>query len=183
MIIFVFMKDLLQNKNRGIYMKKSVIKVITIIFLLIAFDQSIKLYMLIKKPQTNLIYDVLSFSYVENTGSAFGIASGNLLTIMVSNVIILVVIIKFMINQFDRMDRLTKLMLCIVIAGGLSNLSDRIFHGFVVDYIKVNLLSFPIFNLADIYIVVGWIMLIFLTVKYTLKMKKTKNLLQEGGKI
>lgn len=163
-------------------MKKKVIKIIITIFILLVLDQVAKLYMLMEKPQIELFHGFLSLSYVENTGSAFGIASGNLLTVMVSNLIILAIIVKFMINQFDRMDKLTKIILCIVLAGGISNLIDRIAHGFVVDYIKIDLFSFPVFNLADIYIVVGWIMLVFLTAKYTFKMQKTKDSLKEGSK-
>ena len=47
------------------------------------------------------------------------------------------------------------------IAGGISNLIDRVFRGFVVDYIDfTQIIDFPVFNLADIVLVVGWILLI-----------------------
>lgn len=70
------------------------------------------------------------------------------------------------------MDKETKIILCLILAGGISNLLDRIIKGFVVDYIDINqLFSFPIFNLADVYVVIGWTMLVLLTVKYTIKNK------------
>ena len=51
--------------------------------------------------------------------------------------------------------------LLFLIAGGISNLIDRVFRGFVVDYIDfTQIIDFPVFNLADIVLVVGWILLI-----------------------
>lgn len=151
-------------------MKKKVIKIISLILMLIILDQSIKIYMNINKPVLELIHGFLCLNYVENTGFAFGLGSGNTITIIVSNFIVLGIVIKFMINQFERIDTLTRIMLCMVLAGGISNLADRIIRGFVVDYIVV--VNFPVFNLADVYIVIGWIILVFLTIKYAVKMQK-----------
>lgn len=155
--------------------KKNFIKVVIIIVLLILVDQGIKLYVGINKTNFELIHGFLSINYVENTGSAFGIGSGSLLTIIISNFIVLGIVIKFLVTQFERIDKLTRAVLYIVLAGGFSNLFDRIIRGFVVDYIDINaFLKFPVFNLADIYIVLGWIMLIFLTIKCAFR-KEQKN--------
>lgn len=160
-------------------MNKKVIKIIGLILMLIILDQGIKIYMNINKPMLDLIHGFLCFNYVENTGSAFGLGSGNTLTIIVSNFIVLGIVIKFMVNQFERIDRLTRIMLCMVLAGGISNLLDRIIRGFVVDYIAV--VNFPVFNLADVYIVLGWIILVLLTIKYTFKMQKENC--KKGAKV
>lgn len=160
-------------------MSKKVIKIIGLILMLIILDQGIKIYMNINKPMLELIHGFLCFNYVENTGSAFGLGSGNTLTIIVSNFIVLGIVIKFMVNQFERIDSLTRTMLCMVLAGGVSNLLDRIIRGFVVDYIAVA--NFPVFNLADVYIVLGWIILVLLTIKYTFKMQKENC--KKGAKV
>lgn len=160
-------------------MNKKVIKIIGLILMLIILDQGIKIYMNINKPMLELIHGFLCFNYVENTGSAFGLGSGNTITIIVSNFIVLGIVIKFMVNQFERIDTLTRTMLCMVLAGGVSNLLDRIIRGFVVDYIAVA--NFPVFNLADVYIVLGWIILVFLTIKYTFKMQKENC--KKGAKV
>ena len=134
-------------------MKKDVAKVLIIILILFFIDQAIKIYIGITKPTLEIIHDLFSIKYVENNGSAFGIGGENLLTIIVSNFIVLGIAIKFMITQFERIDECTKIMLCMVLAGGVSNLLDRIVRGYVIDYISVS--SFPVFNLADIAITTG----------------------------
>ena len=74
-----------------------------------------------------------------------------------------------------------------VLAGGFSNLIDRIFKGFVVDFIDVSeLINFPNFNLADIFIVLGWILLALFFAMYANnvrmgKIKKEKD--DKGGEI
>ena len=75
------------------------------------------------------------------------------------------------------MNTITKVVLSFILAGGISNFIDRIFRGFVVDYIDITqLFKFPVFNLADVYVVVGWTMLILITIRYTLKeLKLTSN--------
>lgn len=116
---------------------------------------------------------IISITYAQNTGGAFSIGQGSLITVVLVNFIVLGIIIRFFILQFQKMDKITKVILCLVLAGGISNLIDRLVRGFVVDYIDINSwLSFPIFNLADIYVVIGWTMLILITIHYTIKETK-----------
>lgn len=78
-----------------------------------------------------------------------------MLQVFLINSIVLGIIVRFLILQFDKMNKATKIILSFILAGGSSNLLDRIFRGFVVDYIDVNkFISFPIFNLADTYVVI-----------------------------
>ena len=122
-----------------------------------------------------LFHGVLQITYVENTGAAFSVGQGNVVQYIIISSIVLGIIIRFLILQFEKIDCVTKIMLCLVLAGGISNLIDRIFRRFVLDYIDIGqLLFFPIFNIADAYIVVGWIILVALTIRYTLKEVKSK---------
>lgn len=114
-------------------------------------------------------------TYVQNTGAAFSLGQGNGIQFIIINAIVLGIMIRFLILQFEKMDSVTKVMLCLILAGGISNLLDRLIRGFVVDYIDIRqLFSFPIFNIADIYVVIGWVMLVALTIRYTIKEVKNK---------
>ena len=73
--------------------------------------------------------------------------------------LVICVIVNFAYNQRDKLNNKTIIVLSMIISGGVGNLIDRIFRGGVLDFIKIA--NFPIFNLADSFIVIGWILLIF----------------------
>jgi len=90
---------------------------------------------------------------ITNTGAAFGILKGYNILLLIINLIALIICIFFYIK-----DKKLKLPLTFLIAGILGNLIDRIFFGYVRDFI--NLKFWPVFNLADSYNVIGVIVLI-----------------------
>ena len=129
---------------------------------LTAADQIIKYFVLLYlKPvgSVGVINGFLEWDYVENTGAAFGSFSGNtaLLSIITAVIIIagIAAIILKKINNKFLLQTAT-----VIIAGGLGNLIDRIFRGYVVDFIKVLFIDFPVFNFADILVTCGSFMLI-----------------------
>ena len=71
------------------------------------------------------------------------------------------IIIKFMINQKDNIDNITYIILTVILSGGVGNCIDRIFRGYVVDFIDVRCFDFWywIFNVADSAICVGAVLL------------------------
>lgn len=70
-----------------------------------------------------------------------------------------------------------------VLAGGFSNLIDRIFRGFVVDFIDISeLINFPNFNFADIFIVLGWILLALFFAMYANNVRMSKIKKEKDGK-
>jgi len=149
-----------------------------IIILLIILDQVSKYLVLeiVGKDIKNIIPNVLNFSYVENRGGAFGIGQNSTMMFVFVNIIILGIIIRFMILQKERIDKKTQVVLSMILAGGISNLIDRIFRGFVLDFIDLSpLISFPVFNIADALIVVGWIILASVTAIYYFKNKDGGN--------
>ena len=152
--------------------------IIVSIILIITLDQIIKLYFVNNaESDINVIEGILKFSYVENTGGAFGSFQNNINSFIILNFIVLGIIIKFMIAQKDRIDKKTSVALTLILAGGISNLIDRILRGFVVDYIDITqLVSFPVFNLADICIVLGWILLVIFILIYSVKEPKKQNI-------
>ena len=147
-------------------MKNKTLKMLIIIaIVLIVVDQLIKILsiQLLKNPIGN---DLFGLELVHNTGMAFGFNDGNIKNIILTTFVLLV-IFNFIKNQIERIDRKTTIALSFVIAGGISNLIDRIFRGSVIDFIKIY--KIPNFNFADICIVIGWILLIVFLVDYTRK--------------
>ena len=132
-----------------------------IVFIIIALDQ-------ISKYIITLNYDyflnknifIFSINYVRNYGAAFNIFEGNRvflssISIISSLILIYFIFFKGRLNLFDRYG------LSLILAGSLGNGIDRIIKGYVIDFINLNLYDFPIFNIADIAINIGCIILIF----------------------
>lgn len=95
----------------------------------------------------------LKIMKVKNFGVAFGFFRNNNLFIFSSVIIILAVMIMLIV--FGKIqDRITILGICFAIGGGIGNLIDRIFFGYVIDYFKVDFFS-PVFNLSDCFICLG----------------------------
>lgn len=124
---------------------------------IVAADQGIKLWALQHLTQVDtipLVQDVLHLTYVENRGAAFGILQGQVnILLIVTGIFLAAMIIAILIGKIQG-----KLMIgcfSMVVAGGIGNLIDRAFRGFVVDYIDFRLINFPVFNLADCFVVVG----------------------------
>ncbi|MDO5556704.1 MAG: signal peptidase II [Clostridia bacterium] len=143
-----------------------------LIAIIVIIDQIIKFIITNNTMDVALIPNFLSLVYVKNTGIAFSLINKNLITVIISNSIILGIIIRFMILQKNKIDKMTTLALIFIISGGASNLIDRIFRFGVVDYIKVELFNFPVFNLSDICIVIGFAIFIYTLI---IQMKKAKE--------
>ena len=125
---------------------------------LIVIDQIIKIAVInnIYNSSITIIKGILNLTYIENTGGAFGIGNNNTLMFIIVNIIVITLIAKFIISKKDEISTYILISLGLIIAGGIGNLIDRIFRGFVVDYIDINpLIKYPVFNMADICVVVG----------------------------
>jgi len=163
----------MEKKNKEKFMF-----IIIFVILLILIDQISKIYVInnITDSSINVIKNILNFTYVENTGVAFGINSNNNLYNIIASIIVIILLIRFMVNQKDTNSKPTNISLSLIISGGLSNLIDRMIRGKVIDFIDISpILKFPAFNLADIYIVIGWVMFAFLIAKYTTTIKFRKS--------
>ena len=92
--------------------------------------------------------------------------NGGLITAI--NVVTIIVFIVYIIKNIKQKELKLDIGISLVLGGGIGNLIDRIFRGYVIDYIDINnLFSFPIFNLADICIVLGiGIMVIDMLLEY-----------------
>ena len=126
--------------------------------LLIIIDQIVKLNIInnIENLPIEIINNILWFTYCENTGIAFSIGNGNVLIFIILNILLIIGLIFYYEKNKQDFNIVSKISISCVIAGGIGNLIDRIYRGFVVDFIDINkLFNFAIFNIADIYITIG----------------------------
>lgn len=154
-------------------MKNKKVVLIILGISIILLDQITKAILIGKN--TTVIPNVLNFTYTENTGVAFGIGSNNLLFIIIVNIIVLGMIIKFIKEREEQVNFSILISLILILSGGIGNLIDRIVRGYVIDFIDINLFNFPNFNIADISICIGIISLIVILYKSILKEKKVEE--------
>lgn len=147
-------------------MKNKVIKLLVIIVtILIIIDQASKILVTNILKDESIGNENFGIIITSNTGMAFGFNDGNGKNIFLT-ICILAIIASFIKNQLERIDTKTTVALSLAISGGISNLIDRIFRGGVFDFIRVFTITF---NLADILIVLGWILLIVFLIDYSRK--------------
>jgi len=129
--------------------------------ILVLLDQLSKLLAMVffKKPLV-IVNNFLSLSYLENRGAAFGLFSNYPFLLILVGFLTLVFMI-FLYSKFNKTYYL--IPFAILFAGACSNFIDRIFRGYVIDFISFSF--FPTFNFADIFINVGVFVLLFLMIK------------------
>lgn len=154
--------------------------------LLIISDQLIKLWAM-DTLQTgfdvNIIKDVLVLHYTENRGAAFGSFEGQKWILIGFTSILIISAIVYLLST-KRRSPYFLFPIGLIIAGGIGNLIDRIFKGYVVDYVYFKPIDFPVFNLADSCVVVGVILIsIYIMFFYDKDYKKTKLINNNTGGI
>ncbi|MGC4019620.1 MAG: signal peptidase II [Muricomes sp.] len=132
---------------------------------LIALDQFTKwLAVLNLRNQASFIIwkGVFKLEYLENRGAAFGIMQNKQIFFAVGAVLIIGVI-AFMYGKMPHTSRFYLLRICSVMlcAGAIGNLIDRVRQNYVVDFLYFELIDFPIFNVADCYVVISCILFAF----------------------
>lgn len=142
-----------------------------IVSILIVIADQLTKYLAVKflmnKRPIILIDNLIELHFVKNYGAAFGIMQNRRWFFIIITIFVLSAIIIFIIKNKYNLHILTKISLGALLGGAAGNLIDRIRLSYVVDFIKVDLgrlYDFPVFNIADIFIVVGTILLVLLIV-------------------
>ncbi|TJX65678.1 signal peptidase II [Soehngenia saccharolytica] len=141
-----------------------------IIITIVLFDQITK-YLAVKNIVLNGNYKffngLLEFKYVKNYGAAFGILQEKKWIFIVITIVVICVFMLYLVKYNSETNLLKKTALSFLIGGAIGNFIDRIRLGYVVDFIKIDLIksiNFPVFNIADIFIVIGTILLMIITI-------------------
>ena len=133
--------------------------------ILIIMDQLTKHLAVVRlKNQSayNLINGILEFNYLENRGAAFGVLQ-NQKYFFVFVALIFIGVIVFVLIKVPTQKKYYSLniLLVMIAAGAVGNMIDRVRYDYVVDFIYLVCIQFPIFNVADIYVTTATVILVF----------------------
>ena len=139
-------------------------KVYIIALISLIIDQIVKILVsnyLILGQTTKIINNFFYLTYVQNTGAAFSILIGYRYILIIITLIFLYYLYKYTKKQ-TNLNKLAILSHGLLLGGIIGNLIDRIIYGYVIDYLDFMIFNynFPIFNLADTFIVIGCIILV-----------------------
>ncbi len=154
--------------NKKVSKKKKIMLLFDLlgILLLIGFDQITKYLAVMQlkdKPAFSIINGVLEFNYLENKGAAFGMLQ-NQKAFFVFVAVVILGVIAYVLYKTPDDKKYTKLhvLLSFIAAGAIGNMIDRIRFDYVVDFIYIVLINFPIFNVADMYVSFATVILVIL---------------------
>ena len=168
----IFAKDMFSHKRM---INRNFFSILFVIFIFI-FDRLTKLWVLSASKnleQFNIsITSFLNLKLVWNNGVAFGLLSFNdeIIYNIITTLIFLIILYLFFLS-FKSSESHEKIALNMILGGGIGNIFDRIYYSSVIDFIDINYNNFHwfIFNIADIFITCGIIMLIILEILKTKK--------------
>lgn len=138
-------------------MKKDATSLFLLTVIFILFDQITKYFVLTLNEPIYLISDLVRFKFSGNTGIAFSLDLPFWI-IIISNIILLGLIIFFAGKELNIGKLLSKFSVALILGGGAGNLIDRFVYGYVVDFIGI--WKWPVFNLADLFITIGVLLII-----------------------
>ena len=155
-----------------------VLLIIIVGIILTVADQLLKLWAISSlEPigSITVIENIFSLTYVENRGAAWGMMAGAKWYLIIMPIVIIVAAIAYLVIK-KLSDPLLLWSVMLIVSGGLGNLIDRIFRGYVVDYLHATFIDFPVFNLADCCITIGAGLLILYVILSEIKERKEKKL-------
>lgn len=171
--------------NKENKMTKETILLVGIQLIIILLDQILKIWVQSVR-EIDIISGILNFRVSENNSAAYGIGSNSTVMYVLTNVVILGIIFKFMTTQNELVDKKLKIFLSFILAGGISNVIDKIFRGYVMEFIDFGqVVKLPIFNIADLFVLIGWVAIATIFASFTVKEwhgKKRENRLKDNDK-
>lgn len=151
--------------------------VIALLFLLT--DQAVKLLVQQNMQPSQsypLLNGVVRLTYVQNTGIAFGAFAGKSFAIIAVSAALMIALVWFLFRKCPCR-HMVWLSVSAIAAGGIGNMADRVRLHYVVDFIDLQFMQFPVFNIADMWVVGGTILLLIYIVFFEEKQGgKEKNL-------
>lgn len=115
---------------------------------------------------------------IQNSTNGTVIRTDSRLTLILTDIIVLAMIMRFVVYQKERISKYVYVIMSLLLAGGLSNLIDKIFRGGILNYIQIIKLNHPLcFNLETMIIIIAFVAFAFVTARVTNKtMKEVKKI-------
>lgn len=160
------MKDKKNNLRYGLYC----LLLVACIFL----DQITKILSgkhLKNQPAKLFIKNIISFEYLENPGAAWGIFSGKTIFLLIVTVIFSMIVLYYLYRLEKKLQQNTEkqklyitiqTIMIVLFSGAIGNIIDRIRLSYVIDFIRLDFIDFPVFNIADCYVTVSSFLLVFI---------------------
>lgn len=134
-------------------------KIVIIAFVCLFIDQITKIFItnnwrLYEKKE--IIENFFNITYVQNKGGAWGILNGNVFFLIVVTLVALALICRFIFKE-ENISKIDCVVYGMLLGGIMGNLIDRTFHKYVIDFLDFKIFNydFPVFNIADIFIVIS----------------------------
>ena len=146
---------------------------VLIVGVITALDQITKALVVANIPiggYVEAIPGLFHLTHIHNTGAAFSILTGQRTFFLIITALFLLIVVFCAVKQILSKPYL--LILAVITGGAIGNLIDRLFYGYVVDMIAVDFMNFAIFNVADIFVTCGAIVLVIYTLFFDREPKK-----------
>ena len=145
---------------------------ISLIFLIIT-DLYLSAYIInnIEALNGNILFN---FYFIQNTGAAFNIFQDARIFLILFAIFSLLLIVYNSIKYIDKIQTITLFFISLLISGIFCNLYERISLGYVRDFIKLNFINFPIFNISDIFINISVLAIMVIIIKNEINSRRNK---------
>ncbi len=162
----------MMTKNKA---GKIMILSIVIVLLLIFLDQASKLYIVnnfVEGQSYPLVSEFFHITYVKNRGVAFGILQNKLFLITFVGIVAVIIIGYYIFKSVKEQDWIVRIGYIFIMSGAVGNILDRIYRGYVVDFIDFRGIWSFVFNIADVWINIG---VVFLLIQFAIEERKREE--------
>jgi len=111
-----------------------------------------------------IVEGIFHFSYRENNGAAFNFMSNRQPLLIVITTFAMIFMSFLFLRNLDQHLPVLNIAFCLVLGGAIGNYIDRVRLGYVVDFIDIRAINFAVFNLADIFVITGTLLLSYLMI-------------------
>lgn len=155
-------------------MKKKPYLIALFFFIIDLISKQVIIHTISLNTSIQVINNFFYLTYVKNSGAAWSILKDERILLLIISVIVLFLINKYM-NK-EKLSKLEEVSYGLIIGGIFGNLFDRIIYGFVIDFLDFKIFgyNYPIFNLADTFIVIGVILMLIISFRKDRLWKKSK---------